>query len=217
MCDSPLAIMPGGVLRRLHAVADGRGVAEHEHRQRLAGQLRTVRTVGDRRRCRWRCRSPGGPRPPGAASPRTTSRRAGRARRRRTPQRWRGGGRAGTGHGGTLGRPFSGSPTLARVQYVDSVLDLIGNTPLVRLSRVGRTGGRRRPAGPTVLAKVEYFNPGGCVKDRIAVRMVDAAEADGSLRPAGPSSSRPRATPGSGWRWWPSSAATAACSSARTR
>jgi len=65
------------------------------------------------------------------------------------------------------------------VRYVDSVIDLIGNTPLVRLSRVGAA------SGPTVLAKIEYFNPGGSVKDRIAVRMVDAAEADGSLRPGG--------------------------------
>lgn len=61
----------------------------------------------------------------------------------------------------------------------DSVLDLVGGTPLVRLSRV--TGGV--PA--TVLAKVEYLNPGGSVKDRIAVRMVDAAEQAGLLRPGG--------------------------------
>ena len=63
--------------------------------------------------------------------------------------------------------------------YADSVVDLIGNTPLVRLSRV--TPGD----GPLVLAKVEYFNPGGSIKDRIAVRMVDAAEAAGELRPGG--------------------------------
>ena len=63
--------------------------------------------------------------------------------------------------------------------YYDSVVDLIGNTPLVRLGRVteGITA--------TVLAKVEYFNPGGSVKDRIAVRMIDAAEQSGALRPGG--------------------------------
>ncbi len=61
----------------------------------------------------------------------------------------------------------------------DSVIDLIGNTPLVRLQRV--TDGL--PA--TVLAKVEYLNPGGSVKDRIAVAMVDAAERDGLLLPGG--------------------------------
>ena len=65
------------------------------------------------------------------------------------------------------------------MRYSDSVVDLIGNTPLVRLNRV--TEG----LAPTVLAKVEYFNPGGSVKDRIAVRMIDAAEASGELQPGG--------------------------------
>ncbi len=57
--------------------------------------------------------------------------------------------------------------------FYDSVVDLIGNTPLVRLNRV--TDG----ISATVLAKIEYFNPGGSVKDRIAVRMIDAAEQSG--------------------------------------
>ena len=65
------------------------------------------------------------------------------------------------------------------MQYVNSLLDLVGNTPLLRLSKT--TEG----AKPLVLAKVEYLNPGGSVKDRIAVRMVEAAEADGSLKPGG--------------------------------
>ena len=65
------------------------------------------------------------------------------------------------------------------MKYVDSLLDLVGDTPLLRLQKV--TDGAR----PTVLAKVEYMNPGGSVKDRIAKRMVEAAEADGSLRPGG--------------------------------
>jgi cystathionine beta-synthase len=68
------------------------------------------------------------------------------------------------------------------VHYYESVLDLIGNTPLVRLRNI--TADLAQP-GPLVLAKVEYFNPGGSVKDRIAVRMVDAAEASGALRPGG--------------------------------
>ena len=63
--------------------------------------------------------------------------------------------------------------------YYESLVDLIGNTPLVRLRSV--TEGL--PA--TVLAKVEYFNPGGSVKDRIAVRMIDAAERSGELKPGG--------------------------------
>jgi cystathionine beta-synthase len=65
------------------------------------------------------------------------------------------------------------------VQYVNSLLDLVGNTPLLRLSKT--TGG----AKPLVLAKIEYLNPGGSVKDRIALRMVEAAEASGELKPGG--------------------------------
>ncbi len=65
------------------------------------------------------------------------------------------------------------------MQFYESIIDLVGNTPLVKLSSVGRDV----PA--TVLAKVEYFNPGGSVKDRIAVRMIDAAEKSGALRPGG--------------------------------
>ncbi|MDO9498120.1 MAG: hypothetical protein Q7J48_20620, partial [Nocardioides sp.] len=80
------------------------------------------------------------------------------------------------------------------MQYVNSLLDLIGNTPLVRLSRTldlpdgggdgGADGGAGR-GGPLVLAKVEYLNPGGSVKDRIATRMIEAAEASGELQPGG--------------------------------
>ncbi len=69
------------------------------------------------------------------------------------------------------------------MHYANSVLDLIGDTPLVCLGSVAPPAASG--AGPMVLAKVEYLNPGGSVKDRIAVRMVDAAEADGSLRPGG--------------------------------
>ena len=65
------------------------------------------------------------------------------------------------------------------MRYHESVVSLIGNTPLVKLRRV--TAG----VDATVLAKVEYFNPGGSVKDRIAVRMVDGAEQAGLLRPGG--------------------------------
>jgi len=65
------------------------------------------------------------------------------------------------------------------VHYYDNVVELIGNTPLVRLHRV--TEG----IAATVLAKVEYLNPGGSVKDRIAVRMIEAAEQAGLLRPGG--------------------------------
>src|ERR1700734_782784 len=70
------------------------------------------------------------------------------------------------------------------MQVHNSLIELMGNTPLVRLRRVTRgLGGPGR--APAVLAKVEYFNPGGSVKDRIALRMVEAAEASGALRPGG--------------------------------
>ena len=59
----------------------------------------------------------------------------------------------------------------------NSVAELIGNTPLVRLNRV--TDG----AGAEILAKLEFQNPGGSVKDRIALSMIEAAEAAGKLRP----------------------------------
>jgi len=65
------------------------------------------------------------------------------------------------------------------MEYAESMVDLIGNTPLVKLSAV--TDG----LAPLVLAKVEYLNPGGSVKDRIALRMVEAAEQSGELKPGG--------------------------------
>ena len=65
------------------------------------------------------------------------------------------------------------------MDYVNSLIDLVGHTPLLRLSRV--TGG----AKPLVLAKVEYLNPGGSVKDRIAVKMIEAAEREGKIKPGG--------------------------------
>jgi cystathionine beta-synthase len=74
------------------------------------------------------------------------------------------------------------------VQYVNSLLDLIGNTPLVRLSRtldLPADDAGDGADGPLVLAKVEYLNPGGSVKDRIASRMIEAAEASGELKPGG--------------------------------
>ena len=98
------------------------------------------------------------------------------------------------------------------MRVYDSVVDLIGNTPLVRLHRV--TDGI--PA--TVLAKVEYLNPGGSVKDRIARRMVDAAEASGALKPGGtivePTSRQHRRGPGDRR---PAAGLPRACSCARTR
>src|SRR4051812_43144733 len=60
-----------------------------------------------------------------------------------------------------------------------TVLELVGATPIVRLDKLGRD------VAPTLLAKLEYLNPGGSVKDRIGLRMIEAAERDGLLRPGG--------------------------------
>jgi cystathionine beta-synthase len=60
-----------------------------------------------------------------------------------------------------------------------TVLELVGNTPIVRLDSVGRD------VQPQLLAKLEYVNPGGSVKDRIGLAMIEKAEAEGKLRPGG--------------------------------
>ena len=65
------------------------------------------------------------------------------------------------------------------MKYAEHIVDLVGNTPLVKLNSV--TDG----IAATVLAKVEYMNPGGSVKDRIALKMVEAAEQSGALKPGG--------------------------------
>ena len=65
------------------------------------------------------------------------------------------------------------------MKIANTVLDLIGDTPLVKLHKV--TAGLTA----TVLVKLEYLNPGGSAKDRIAVRIIDAAERDGFLKPGG--------------------------------
>ena len=61
----------------------------------------------------------------------------------------------------------------------NSTAELIGNTPLIRLNHVAEG------IKATIAAKVEYFNPGGSSKDRIAERIIDAAEKSGELKPGG--------------------------------
>jgi cystathionine beta-synthase len=61
----------------------------------------------------------------------------------------------------------------------DSIVDAIGETPLVRLARLGAG------LAPRIVAKIEALNPGGSIKDRVAVALIDAAERDGRLRPGG--------------------------------
>ncbi|WP_350347775.1 cystathionine beta-synthase [Agromyces sp. G08B096] len=66
------------------------------------------------------------------------------------------------------------------MKYAETIVDLVGDTPLVKLNRV--TDGVTKA---TVLVKLEYLNPGGSSKDRIAARIIDAAEAEGKLKPGG--------------------------------
>ncbi|HEX6620571.1 MAG TPA: pyridoxal-phosphate dependent enzyme, partial [Solirubrobacteraceae bacterium] len=74
---------------------------------------------------------------------------------------------------------MSATTTVSTVDIKDSILGAIGATPLVRLSRLG--------AGltPQIVAKVESLNPGGSIKDRVAVALIEAAERDGKLKPGG--------------------------------
>ncbi|TFV96735.1 cystathionine beta-synthase [Leifsonia flava] len=65
------------------------------------------------------------------------------------------------------------------MHYAETIVDLVGNTPLVKLNRV--TDG----TAATVLVKLEYLNPGGSAKDRIATRIIDAAEREGKLKTGG--------------------------------
>src|SRR5512137_418874 len=61
----------------------------------------------------------------------------------------------------------------------NNILETIGNTPLIRLNRL------TRDLPCTVLAKVDYFNPGNSIKDRMALKMVEVAEREGKLKPGG--------------------------------
>lgn len=77
-----------------------------------------------------------------------------------------------------------------------SITELVGNTPLVRLNRVNDTHA-------TVVAKLEWFNPAGSVKDRIGLAMIEAAERDGIIHPGETVIvEQPAAIPASGWRSW---------------
>ena len=65
------------------------------------------------------------------------------------------------------------------MKYYNNILETIGNTPLIKLNKI------TKDVKATVLAKVEYFNPGNSVKDRMALKMVEDAENDGRLKPGG--------------------------------
>ena len=70
------------------------------------------------------------------------------------------------------------------MRYAESILDLVGGTPLVRISRLVRDLGPT-DRQPLLLAKLEMLNPGGSVKDRIGLPMIEAAEKAGLLKPGG--------------------------------
>ena len=72
----------------------------------------------------------------------------------------------------------------------DNILDLIGNTPLLRLR------------GENVFAKAEFLNPGGSIKDRVALAMIEGGERDGRLKPDSIIVEPSSGTRGLGWRWW---------------
>ncbi len=70
------------------------------------------------------------------------------------------------------------------MHYAETILDLVGDTPLVRISRLTRDLGPKE-SQPLLLAKLEMLNPGGSVKDRIGLPMIEAAERAGLLKPGG--------------------------------
>src|SRR5258705_1683330 len=88
--------------------------------------------------------------------------------------------------------PMGMSVSATQADIKDSILEAIGHTPLVRLSRMA--------AGltPDVVAKVESLNPGGSIKDRVAVALIEAAERDGHLRPGGTIVEPTSGNPGTG-------------------
>lgn len=75
---------------------------------------------------------------------------------------------------GPIRRSFGVDGNMGDMRIANHVVDLVGNTPLVKLNKVVK------PGSGLVAAKIEYMNPGGSAKDRIATRMIDAAEAAGS-------------------------------------
>src|SRR5512138_3282415 len=70
-------------------------------------------------------------------------------------------------------------PVTETLRVYEDILETIGKTPLIHLKRLGRD------LSPALYAKVETFNPGGSVKDRIAVNIIEEAERSGRLKPGG--------------------------------
>jgi cystathionine beta-synthase len=82
--------------------------------------------------------------------------------------------------GACYDRVERGMPTTTDKKVFDNILEAIGNTPMVRINRI-----TRGIVAATVLAKIETFNPGNSIKDRMAVKMIEDAERKGLLEPGG--------------------------------
>src|SRR2546423_189732 len=155
-----------------------RGTAGVDRRRRAFGRV-PARTRRPRRSARERARRDRARRDRrvhagGRRAARSVARVEARRRRRRGTGR-----RRPRGDPGPVPRRSAVASVV--VEYADSILDLVGNTPLVRLKRLSEAEG----VPGTLLAKVETVNPGGSVKDRPAIAMIDAAERDGLLQPGG--------------------------------
>ena len=192
------ALRRGGIVRSRRGAAGGYSLArparrDHRARRRrrprrraLAGRVHAG-PLRARRGLRRRLRVDRGP-----AGAREGPRRHEHRRPAATAKR-----RCANGRPCTRSDDRSSPPTpRRRMNRAASITDLIGRTPLVRLNRISDE------TGAEVLGKLESFNPGGSVKDRIGLAMIEAAEREGRITPgAPPSSSRPAATPASPWPW----------------
>ena len=98
------------------------------------------------------------------------------------------------------------------MQYAESILDLVGRTPLVRIRRARRATSGPPERQPLLLAKLEMLNPGGSVKDRIGLPMIEAAERAGLLKPGGTIIEPTSGNTGTAWPSPPRSRAIAASS-----
>src|SRR5947209_2121913 len=87
------------------------------------------------------------------------------------------------GIGGSAGNMVSSVVSkvaqMKNIGVYDNICQVIGNTPVVRLNRIPKEGWAE------VLVKLEFFNPGGSIKDRIGLSMIEAAERQGRLKPGG--------------------------------
>ncbi len=84
--------------------------------------------------------------------------------------------------------------TAGRGRLYDNVLDTIGDTPCIRINALA-------PKGVTIYVKAEAFNPGGSVKDRLAVNIIEAAERNGTLKPGQTVVEATSGNTGIGSRW----------------